>query len=64
MCAIDLAMEMASLSLSTRELVVLQTDSTPTEEVVKVTCEAQEVPRERKTTRKREKSIPIQGELI
>ena len=43
---------------------MLQTDSTSTEEVVKAMCEAQEVPRERKTTRKREKFIPIQGELI
>ena len=57
-------MEMASSSLSARELVVLQIDSAPTEEVVKATCEAQEVPRERKTTRKRETSIPIQSKPI
>ena len=47
-CAKDLAMETVSSSLSARKLVVLQTDSTLMEEVLKATCEVQEVPREHK----------------
>ena len=43
----NLAMEMVSSSLSVRELVVFQTDSTLMEEVMKAMCEAQKVTRER-----------------